>query len=90
MSFSATVQAQAPVEQVEVSALTVPTDLPESDGTLAWEKTTLVVVEITAGGRQGLGYTYADSATAQLIRDKLAGLIEGQDATAAPAWTGRP
>jgi hypothetical protein len=35
----------------------VPTDFPESDGTFAWEKTTLVLVEVSAGGRRGLGFT---------------------------------
>lgn len=34
----------------------------------------------------GLGYTYADSATATLLRDVLSGVVEGQDAMA-PAST---
>src|SRR5436305_13333183 len=42
--------ATATVERVMVSAYQVPTDKPESDGTLAWDSTTLVLVEITAGG----------------------------------------
>ena len=33
------------VEQLSVSVYTVPTDAPESDGTLEWGSTTLVVVE---------------------------------------------
>ena len=61
------------IDRLEVSAYTVPTDFPESDGTYAWEHTTLVLVEATAGGKTGLGYTYADTATAALIRDSLAG-----------------
>ena len=36
---------QAPVESLAVSAFTVPTDEPESDGTAEWESTTIVVVE---------------------------------------------
>ena len=64
-----------------------PTDSPESDGTLAWNKTILVVVEAIAGDRQGLGYTYVDLATARLIQDKLAAIVVGRDAMAAPgAW----
>jgi hypothetical protein len=39
-----------PIKQVEVSAYTVPTDFPESNGTLQWDKTTLVLVRISAGG----------------------------------------
>ena len=73
------------IEKVEVSAFVIPTDFPESDGTLEWNATTLVVVEIAAGGQQGLGYTYADSATARLIRDKLSALIKGHDAMAVSA-----
>ena len=46
------------VEHLSVSAYTVPTDQPESDGTLAWDSTTIVVVEVQAGGATGLGYKY--------------------------------
>jgi L-alanine-DL-glutamate epimerase-like enolase superfamily enzyme len=70
------------IERTDVAAYTIPTDFPESDGTLEWDSTTLVVVETEAGGQNGLGYTYADSATAQLIRDKLAAIVVGRDALA--------
>jgi len=62
------------------SAYTVPTDAPESDGTLEWNSTTLVLVEIEAGGKHGIGYSYADEATAVLINSLLARVIEGRDA----------
>ena len=39
-----------PIERVEVSAYQIPTDAPEADGTYAWDATTLVLVEATAGG----------------------------------------
>jgi hypothetical protein len=39
------VTAVAPVERLEVHAYTIPTDEPESDGTLEWDSTTIVVVE---------------------------------------------
>ena len=71
-----------PIEALEVSAYEIPTDAPESDGTLTWESTTLVLVEIRAGGRTGLGYTYGHRACATLIRDKLADVIAGHDALA--------
>ena len=71
-----TVALRAP----QVSAYTVPTDALESDGTLQWDSTTLVLVEIEAGGRRGTGYSYADSSTAVLIRDLLAKTVEGRDA----------
>ena len=56
-------QADPAVANLKVSAFVVPTDSPESAGTLEWNKTTLVVVEATAANRTGLGYTYADSST---------------------------
>ena len=76
-----------PIEQVEVSAYTIPTDAPESDGTLAWDSTTLVLVQVRAGGRTGVGYTYAGPAAAALVSGKLAGVVEGRDAhTPAASW----
>ncbi|OJV92908.1 MAG: mandelate racemase [Chloroflexi bacterium 54-19] len=69
-----------PIDKLSVSAYTVPTDFPEADGTISWQETTLVLVEVTAGNLTGLGYSYADTATAKLIKDKLAGLVTGQDA----------
>ncbi len=72
------------IERLDVSAYTIPTDAPEADGTYAWDKTTLVVVEASAGGKRGLGYTYADVATATLIKKELEGVVKGQDAMAVP------
>jgi len=74
-----------PITRLDVSVYTVPTDFPEADGTLEWDRTTLVLAQITGGGRQGLGYTYADTATATLIHDTLAPLIQGMDAMSPPA-----
>jgi L-alanine-DL-glutamate epimerase-like enolase superfamily enzyme len=73
---------QVPIAAVDVAAYTIPTATPESDGTLEWQATTLVVAEVHAGDGTGLGYTYADTATATLIRDKLSALVVGRDALA--------
>jgi L-alanine-DL-glutamate epimerase-like enolase superfamily enzyme len=70
--------------KARASAYKVPTDAPESDGTLEWNSTTLVLVEIEAGGQHGIGYSYADKATQVLIRDVLADAIEGRDAMDIP------
>jgi L-alanine-DL-glutamate epimerase-like enolase superfamily enzyme len=67
-----------------VAVYTVPTDAPESDGTLEWTSTTLVLVQIEAGGCDGLGYSYADVASATLIRSTLAEVIEGHNALDIP------
>lgn len=72
------------VERVAARACTVPTDAPEADGTIGWDKTTLVLVEAEAGGRAGLGYSYSHAAAADLIRDTLAPLVVGGDAFAVP------
>jgi L-alanine-DL-glutamate epimerase-like enolase superfamily enzyme len=71
---------RTPVDEVEVTAYTVPTDEPESDGTLVWTSTTIVVVECRAGGEAGLGYTYGDVATARLVDSLLAGVVVDLDA----------
>jgi len=76
------------VRDVSVSAYTVPTDYPESDGTLAWDKTTLVLVHASAADKTGMGYTYADVATAELIKQTLTPIILGTNAMAIPAcWS---
>lgn len=73
------------IDRVDVAAYTIPTDYPEADGTLAWNATTLVVVDVAGGGRQGIGFTYASASTARLIQDLLADVVVGMDALAVTA-----
>jgi L-alanine-DL-glutamate epimerase-like enolase superfamily enzyme len=73
-----------PIDQIKASAFKIPTDTPESDGTLAWESTTLVLVEVRAAGTTGIGFSYANTATAVLIRDTLSAVIVGRNAMAVP------
>jgi L-alanine-DL-glutamate epimerase-like enolase superfamily enzyme len=68
------------VETLSVSAYTVPTDEPESDGTLEWDSTTIVVVEVRGGGETGLGYTYGPAAIAALIDVELRPIVHGSNA----------
>jgi L-alanine-DL-glutamate epimerase-like enolase superfamily enzyme len=76
------------LEGLNVAAYEVPTDAPESDGTLEWSSTTVVVVEVHAGGETGLGYTYGHEAAAKIIAGKLAGAIEGAQVLAPQAaWS---
>jgi L-alanine-DL-glutamate epimerase-like enolase superfamily enzyme len=77
-------KSSAAIESVEVAVYRVPTDLPEADGTFAWDSTTIVIVQIAAGGEKGMGYTYADAATARVIADLLADRIRGLDALDIP------
>jgi L-alanine-DL-glutamate epimerase-like enolase superfamily enzyme len=72
---------------LDVRACTVPTDRPESDGTLEWDATTIVVVEARHGGRRGLGYTYGPAAAGVLVRDQLAEVVADRDPLDVPgAW----
>src|SRR5437868_8551924 len=78
-------RASVPIQRIVVNAFTIPTSSPESDGTLQWDHTTIVIVQAEAGGETGLGYTYADTATAKLIQDVLKKEVEGRDAMSPPA-----
>jgi L-alanine-DL-glutamate epimerase-like enolase superfamily enzyme len=68
------------ISALEVAAYTVPTDAPESDGTLEWHATTIVVVHAHAGDVVGLGYTYGPAAVREVIAGLLAGVVRGRDA----------
>ena len=56
------------VSRVDAAAFVIPTDGPESDGTIEWSSTTMVVVRVEAGGVTGIGYTYGHESAATLIR----------------------
>ena len=76
-----------PITEVSARAFTIPTDEPESDGTLQWDSTTLVVVTVEAGGETGLGWTYGHAAAAQVIETDLAKAVMGLPAMdVAMAW----
>ena len=66
------------VEELSVSSVRIPTDAPESDGTIEWDSTTVVVVEARSGSTRGLGWTYAAAAAAHVIDDALAGVVCGR------------
>lgn len=79
----------AAVERVSAQAYVVPTDCPEADGTASWTSTTIIVVHAEAGGREGVGYTYADASIVSLISEKLAAVAVGCDAMDPPSvWRG--
>jgi L-alanine-DL-glutamate epimerase-like enolase superfamily enzyme len=73
-----------PITGVEVFTYTIPTETPESDGTLAWDSTTMIVVEIQAGGGRGLGYTYSDRAAGSIVDSVLAPEVVGLDVMDVP------
>ncbi len=73
------------LERIDVQVLTVPTDEPEGDGTLAWDSTTMVLVSTRAAGTTGTGWTYGAPATAQAVEDQLAGVVIGRPVFDIPA-----
>ncbi len=74
-----------PIDRVEVAAFTVPTDYPEADGTYSWDSTTMVLVEAYAADMTGIGYSYADTATADVIRHLFVPILKGRNAMDVPA-----
>jgi L-alanine-DL-glutamate epimerase-like enolase superfamily enzyme len=68
-----------PIESVEASVYTVPTDAPEADGTLSWDSTTMVLVQARAGSQCGTGWTYGSPACAGVVAGKLAAVVRGRD-----------
>lgn len=79
--IAAAQRSEYPIEALAVQAFKVPTSDPvESDGTLEWRSTTMVYVEVRAGGATGIGYTYADSSAARLIDGLLREALLGKDA----------
>jgi L-alanine-DL-glutamate epimerase-like enolase superfamily enzyme len=67
------------IQDLFVSAYRVPTDKPESDGTLEWKATTMVLVKARAANREGLGYTYGHESIQQLIHSALQPVVKGRD-----------
>ena len=74
----ATIDAR--IDNIEVSAYTVPTDAPEADGTISWDSTTMVLVRARSGDVEGIGWTYGPTACSTMIKDKLATIVKRRDA----------
>lgn len=67
------------IRNVHARAYRIPTDLPEADGTLEWNDTTLVLAEVYAGDVTGIGYTYGNAAITTVITGALAETINGRN-----------
>jgi len=68
----------ARLARLDTTVLRIPTDRPEADGTIAWDATTMVLVEAVAdSGQRGLGYSYASAAAAGVVHEVLAPAIVG-------------
>jgi L-alanine-DL-glutamate epimerase-like enolase superfamily enzyme len=69
------------VDEVRAEVYSVATEVPEGDGTLTWDSTTVVVARVRAAGTEGIGWTYGSPAVAAVIREHLAGEVRGR-----PVW----
>jgi L-alanine-DL-glutamate epimerase-like enolase superfamily enzyme len=72
------------IREVHAAAYRVPTDRPESDGTLEWDSTTLVAVHVRAGDQRGFGYSYTGAGAVAVVREELAPALDGLDALDLP------
>ncbi|MFD5461809.1 enolase C-terminal domain-like protein [Kitasatospora sp. NPDC127059] len=73
------------IADLRVRVLDIPTDGPEADGTLAWVHTTMILAQARSGDTSGLGWTYGDPATADVITGRLSGIVTGRPALDVPA-----
>lgn len=74
------------VKALRAEVRVFPTDAHEADGTFAWDETTMVLVHATSDdGAEGLGYTYAAGAAAELVTGPLAKAVVGTDVDATSA-----
>lgn len=69
------IHLNCPIKKIKATALSIPTQKTESDGTLKWHSTTIIIVEINAEDKKGIGYTYSHSSAAHLINDKFSPLL---------------
>lgn len=59
------------ITSAQISAFTIATDQPESDGTAKWDSTTILIVELSAHGVTGLGYSYCNLASAYVAKELI-------------------
>ena len=68
------------ITSLDAAVYVIPTDAPEADGTLTWDKTTMVLVTARAGSVQGTGWSYASAAAGTVVSELLADTVIGRDA----------
>jgi L-alanine-DL-glutamate epimerase-like enolase superfamily enzyme len=72
------------IQSVQAAVYRVPTatggrERPESDGTLEWDHTDMLVVRVSTGGETGLGYSYTSAGALAVLRDTLWSVIGDAD-----------
>lgn len=74
-----TSKVRAHIDTITTGVYKFPAPEPEADGTLTWDATTAVTVEIRASGMKGLGWTYSSPAAATVVHEHLSAAIRGLD-----------
>lgn len=70
----------------QITALRVPTDqAEESDGTAVWDSTTVLIVELTAAGVTGLGFSYTTAGAAHVAKELIEKVVLQREAFDIPA-----
>ena len=77
--------ANTAIRRLTSAVYQIPTDAPESDGTIEWTSTTLVTVEVAAADSCGLGYSYTGAGARNIIDEVLAPAVCGRDVMATAA-----
>lgn len=81
------VSATSPkVEKIEAGAYRIPTDRHESDGTIEWDSTTVVIVCARGGGKRGIGYSYTSAGALAVISGGFTSYSIGELAGQLSAW----
>ncbi len=68
------------ISKMDVAVYRIPTNEPESDGTLSWDHTDVMVTEVHAADLIGLGWSYASTASAAMAADLLKPAMLGRSA----------
>jgi L-alanine-DL-glutamate epimerase-like enolase superfamily enzyme len=68
------------IEEIQARVYTIPTNEPEADGTIAWETTTMVLVQVRSGTTTGTGWTYGAAQCGAIVSQSLAPLVTGRNA----------
>ncbi len=72
------------INSIKTYVYKIPTDFPESDGTIEWDSTILIVVLIHAHDQIGLGFTYGHEAISQVIQSTFVPLLKNSNAMNVP------
>lgn len=67
---------QAQIDCIEVYAYKIPCESKESDGTLEWSSTTMILVTVHAGNYVGIGYTYGHESCLSIIKNLFSPLLK--------------